>query len=132
MDELSVRAWFNQYLDALATRGRGQSDDLQPLLDYYGVPLLVAMNDAATALTSEEEVVGFARQQIAGMRADNFHRTVTLQSEVIRLNASSALYRAEFARERADGTEIARLGVTYFVTLGSEGLRISALALHAA
>jgi hypothetical protein len=132
MDEVGIRAWFDQYLEALAARGRGESDDLRALLEYYGVPLLVATDDAAHALTAAEDVTSFARQQVAGMRAANYDHTETIDSEVTPLNATSVLYRADFARQRADGSEIGRLGVTYLLTTGPSGLRISALAVHTA
>lgn len=132
MDELAVRTWFDQYLAALAALGRNESDDLQPLLDFYALPLVVATDDAATAMTGADEVAGFARQQVAGMRAASYDHTETLQSELTMLNSASSLDGADFVRVRADGTEIGRLGVTYFITLSSDGLRISALAVKAA
>src|SRR5882762_9283559 len=116
MDEVGIRAWFDQYLKALAARGRGEADDVHALLDYYGVPLLVATDDAAGALSATEDVMGFARQQVERMRAADYDHTETLDSEVTTLNATSALYRADFARQRADGTEIGRLAVTYLIT----------------
>jgi hypothetical protein len=130
MDEAGIRAWFDEYLAALAARGRGESDDLGALLEYYAVPLLVAADDPARALTAEDDVVGFARQQIEGMRAANYDHTETIDSEVTTLNATSVLYRADFARQRADGSEIGRLGVTYLITNGPAGLRISASAVR--
>jgi hypothetical protein len=131
MDELGIRAWFGQYLKALAARGRGESDDLAALLEYYAVPLVVATEEAAEALTATEDVMGFARKQVDGMRAANYDHTETLDSEVTALNTTSALYRADFVRQRADGSEIGRLGVTYLITDGPAGLRISAVAIHA-
>lgn len=82
MDEAGVRAWFDQYLGALAACGRGESDDPHALLDYCAVPLLVATDEAARALTTADDVVGFARQQIAGMRAANYDHTETIDSEL--------------------------------------------------
>jgi len=131
MDEVAVRSWFDQYLAAFAACGRGESDDLNALLEYYGVPLIVATDDAARALTSAEDVTGFARHQVEGMRAASYDRTEMLHTEVTTLNATSALYRAALARQRADGSEIGRLGATYLITAGPEGLRMSALAVHA-
>jgi hypothetical protein len=43
------------------------------------------------------------------------------------LNATCALYRGEFSRWDTDGSEINRLTVTYLLTDGSVGRRISAL-----
>jgi hypothetical protein len=130
MDEATVTGWFDLYLTTLAERGRGESDDLIPLLDFYAVPLLVATDDAASLLSDAQDVTAFARQQVAGMRASDYHHTETIDAQVTTLNATSALYRGAFARQRADGSEIGRLGVTYLITDGPAGLRISALAVH--
>jgi hypothetical protein len=131
MDEAGIREWFDEYSEAFAARGRGESDDLQAFLDYYAVPLLIATDDAAQALTTAEVVTGFAGRQVEGLRAANYDHTDTLDSELTTLNATSVLYRADFARRRADDSEIARFGVTYLIIDGPEGLRIAALAVHA-
>jgi hypothetical protein len=65
------------------------------------------------------------RNAIAPLR-----RSETLDSEVVAINATSALHTAEFSRRRADGTEIGRLRATYLIIDGSDGRRICALAVH--
>ena len=61
------------------------------------------------------------------MRAADYDHTETVASEVEVLNRNTALHRAEFSRQRADGTEINHLSVTYIITRGADGFRISAL-----
>jgi hypothetical protein len=129
MDENAIREWFAGYLDTLAARGRGEADDLDAFLEYYGVPLVVATDDAADAMTAADDVIGFARRQVEGMRATSYDHSTTIDAEVTTLNATSALYRAHFARERANGSEIGRLRVTYLIIDGSTGLQISAMAV---
>ena len=124
-----VSGWFRGYLDAFAACGRGERAAAS-LLAYYAIPLLLATDDGFIALTSEDQVVAAAQQQIDGMRAADYDHSDVLGSEVTVLNATSALYRGAFSRRRADGAEISRLEVTYLVTDGSIGRRISALALH--
>jgi hypothetical protein len=131
MDEVGIREWFDEYSEAFAARGRGESDDLQAFLEYYAVPLLFATDDAAQALTTAEVVMGFAGRQVEGLRAANYDHTDTLDAELTTLNATSVLYRADFARRRADDSEIARFRVTYLIIEVPEGLRIAALAVHA-
>lgn len=126
-----VSRWFGEYLDAFAACGRGEGN-ANSLLAYYGVPLLVATDDAFVALTSEDQVVGVAKQQIDGMRAANYDHTNILHSDVTVLNATSAIYRGEFSRVRGDGATINRLAVSYLVTDGPIGRRISVLAVHSA
>ena len=125
-----IRVWFDEYLAAFAACGRGESDDLRALLKYYGVPLLLTTDEAAVALTTQDEVVNAVRRQIDGMRAAGYDRSETLDSEIVAMNATSALHTAEYSRRRADGTEIGRLRVTYLLTVSPHGRRISALAVH--
>jgi hypothetical protein len=102
------------------------------LLHYYGVPLLLTTDAAAVALVTEDEVLNAVRQQVTGMRAAGYDRSETLDSDMIVLNATSALHTAGFSRQRADGSEIGRLRATYLIIDGPHGRRISALAVHAA
>jgi hypothetical protein len=129
VDDNDVHRWFSEYLDTFAACGRGEKDAAS-LLACYGVPLLLATDDAFVALTSEEHVIAAAQQQIDGMRTADYDHSDILSSEVTVLNATSALYRGAFSRRRADGSEISQLTVSYLITDGSVGRRISALALH--
>ena len=131
VDVADFGAWFEEYLGAFAACGRGESEDLRILLQYYGVPLLLTTDDAAVALTTEDEVLDAVRGQIQGMRAAGYNGSKTLSSEVVPINATSTLYTAEFSRQRPDGSEIGRLRATYLITVGPNGRRISALAVHA-
>lgn len=129
MDSGDVTRWFGEYLDVFAACGRGASDTAA-LLAYYGVPLLVTTGAGYFALTSEEQVVATLQQQVDGMRAAAYDRTEILAAEVTVLNAASALYRATFSRQRADGSEVGRVSGTYLVTDGAAGRRISVLAVQ--
>jgi hypothetical protein len=130
MDKAEIRAWFDQYLNVLAALGRGETDDLRAVLGYYGVPLLVATDDAVHALTAEDNVIGFAGQQVEAMRATRVHRIKTMAYEITALNANAVLYRGDFARQRSDGSEVARLRVTYLITNGEPGVRVSVAVIH--
>ena len=130
MDERGVREWFGAYLNDFVALGRGDTQDVRRLLVHYGVPFLISTDAGTTALTDEAQVLAMARQQVAGMRAAAYDRTEELNAETIVLNGSCAAHRAQFARLRADGSEISRLEVTYLITDRPEGRRISALVVH--
>ena len=130
VDVSHITAWFQGYLDTFAACGRGDSDDLRTLLRYYGVPLLLTTDDAAVACTTEDDVLDVVRRQIDALRASAYDRSETLSSDVVAINATSALQTAEFSRQRADGSEIGRLRATYLITVGPNGRRIFALAVH--
>jgi hypothetical protein len=129
VDKSDVGRWFGEYLDAFAACGRGERDTAA-LLAYYGVPLLVTTDDGFFPLTTDDQVVAVVRQQVDGMRAAAYDRSEILGSEVTALNTASALYRGTFSRQRSDGSEINRLTMTYLVTDGPAGRRISAFAVH--
>jgi hypothetical protein len=130
MDESKIRSWFDQYLTMLAGLGRGETDNLRAVLDYYGVPLLVATEDTAQALIAEDDVIGFAGQQVEGMRAASVERIETIASEITALNSHAVLLNGDFARRRLDGSAVAQLRVTYLITDGPAGVRISAAVIH--
>ena len=129
VDSSDVSRWFGEYLDAFAACGRGEKDTAL-LLAYYGVPLLLTTDSGCFALTSDDQVVAAAQQQVDGMRAAGYARTKVRGSEVTVLHSTSAIYRGTFSRRRGDGGEIGRLTATYLVTDGAAGRRISALAVH--
>lgn len=129
VDNSDVSRWFGEYLDAFAACGRGERDTAS-LLAYYGVPLLLTTDDGCLALTSDDQVVAATQQQVDGMRAADYDHSEVLDSRVTILNATSALYRGTFSRQRRDGGEISRLTATYLVTDGPVGRRIAALVVH--
>jgi hypothetical protein len=126
-----LRTWFESYLRAFAACCRGDSDDVRSLLEYYGVPLLLTTDENASWLGGEQEVVDSVGQQVGRLRAADYDRTETLESETTMLNATTALHRALFSWVRADGSEIARMRLAYVITHGVAGRRISALVVGA-
>jgi hypothetical protein len=124
-----LRQWFGDYLRAYAACCRGDSDDVRQLLAYYGVPLLLTTDATVLALGSEDEVIGAVGPQIERLRAADYDRTETLESETSMLNATTALHRAYLSWLRADGSEIARMRLAYVITHGGSGHRISALVV---
>jgi len=124
-----VGQWFGEYLAAFAACGRGENDAAS-LLAYYGVPLLLTTDDGFFALTSGDQVVAVMQQQVDRMRAAGYGRSEVLGSQVTVLNSTSALYYGTFSWRTSDGGEISRPTLTYLVTDGLAGRRISALAVH--
>ena len=132
MDVDDTREWFEEYVRVFEACGRGASDDISRLMDYYAVPLLLTTEAAAVALMTEQEVLATVHDQISGMRAAGYHRSETLDSETRSINATTALHTAEFSRRRADGSEIQRLRASYLFIDSRRGRLISALAVHTA
>ena len=59
-----------------------------------------------------------------------YHSSEILDSKVTVVNPTFALYEGTFSRRRNDGSEINCPTITYIITEGSLGRRISAIAIH--
>lgn len=129
MDASEVRDWFGEYLSAFAALGRGES---QPgdLLAYYDVPFLLTTDDVIISLETRDDIAAWLQSQADAMAAAKYDHSETLASDVAILNRKTAVLRADFSRQRADGTEINHMSVTYFITRESQYFHISGLLLH--
>jgi hypothetical protein len=121
--------WFIDYLDMLAACARHDSESLA-LLEYYAVPLLIAGDEGFAALASIDDVIALMRGQVDGLRAAGYHHTDVLHADLKVLNSSSALYKGAFSQCRDDGTEMDAVTMTYLLTNGAVGVRISMIAVH--
>ena len=130
MDEADVERWFAAYLADFIALGRGDSDDVRRILAHYGVPMILSTDAGCMILTTEEQVLAAAKQQIDGMRSAGYDRSDELAAETAILNRSCAVRRGRFARLRADGTGISQLEATYLITEGAAGHHISAIIVH--
>lgn len=129
MDAKTVSGFLNEYLEAFAACVIGEQE-IATLLGFYGVPLIITSDDGVIALTTDNEVTTVIQGQVDGLRALRYRGTRVLQSEVIGLNATSALYRASLSRYDDMGDEIDSPTITYVVTATDDELRISMLAAH--
>jgi hypothetical protein len=127
LDADAVKRWFDEYFDTFAACTRGDRD-LSELLRHYGVPLILTSDDGVTTLMTDDEAAAVMQSLADGLRANGYHHTEVMHSEVSVLNATSALYRATMSRRNAGGAEIGCPAITYLVTDDVAGLRIVLLA----
>ena len=129
MDAKAVSGFLDEYVEVFAACVRGEQE-IAKLLAFYGVPLLITSDDGVIALTTDNEVATVIQGQVDGLRALRYRGTRVLQSEVIGLNATSAIYRASLSRYDDRSDEIDSPTITYVVTSTDDDLRISLLAAH--
>ncbi len=130
MEEGEARGWFEECLSAFAASGRGERKPAD-IVGFFSAPLLLTTDDLVVWLKTSDEVASWLQTQADGMLAAKYDHSETLSSETTILNHNTAIHRAAFSRQRADGEEINGLAVTYVITHGSDGFHISALVLHA-
>lgn len=129
MQPQSLSQWFEKYLDAFAACGRGERET-ETLVGFYGVPLMLSTDAGYSGLITEDQVVAAIQQQIDGLRAAAYDRSEILDSNLTVLNPTFAVYEGTFSRRRSDGSELGQPTITYIITEGSLGRRISAIAVH--
>jgi hypothetical protein len=124
-----VNHWFNEYFDTFEACARGDRD-MSELLSHYGVPLIFTSDDGVTTLMTDDEAAAVMQGMVGGLRANGYHHTDVLQSEVSVLNSVSALYRGTLSRRNRDDEEFDCPTVTFLVTDDVAGLRIVLLAVR--
>jgi hypothetical protein len=127
VDANAVNRWFDEYFETFSACARGDRD-MSELLSHYGLPLVLTTDDGVTTLMTDDEAAAVMQSLVDGLRANGYHHTDVLHSDVSLLNATSALYRATMSRRNADGGEIGCPAITYLVTDDVAGLRIVLLA----
>jgi len=124
-----VNRWFNEYFRTFEACARGERD-MSELLSRYGVPMVLTTDAGVTTLMTDDEAAAVMQSLVDGLRANGYHHTEVLHSEVSVLNSVSALYRGTLSRCNADGEEFDCPTVTFLVTDDVAGLRIVVLAVH--
>jgi hypothetical protein len=127
VDSHAVNRWFDSYFATFSACARGDQD-MSALLSHYGVPLILTTDDGVTTLMTDDEAAAVMQSLVDGLRANGYHHTEVLHSEVSVLNSTSAIYRGSMSRRDADGAEIGSPTITYLVTDDVAGLRIVVLA----
>jgi hypothetical protein len=129
VDAAAVDRWFDDYMDTYAACMRGDRE-LSALLGCYGVPMILTSDEGVILLMTDDEAAALMQSQADALRAQGYHHTVVLHSDVTVVNSASALYRASLSRRDADGAEVGCPTITYLVTEDAAGLRIAVLAAH--
>jgi NTF2-like protein (DUF6841) len=129
VDTDAVNRWFDEYFRTFEACARGERD-MAALLSHYGVPMIFTSDDGVTTLMTDDEAAAMMQSMVDGLRANGYHHTDVLQSQVSVLNSVSALYRGTLSRRKADGTEFDCPTVTFLVTDDVAGLRIVVLAVQ--
>jgi uncharacterized NTF2-like protein DUF6841 len=127
LDGAAVNRWFDEYFDTFSACVRGDRD-MSALLSRYGVPLILTTDDGVTTLMTDDEAAAVMQSLADGLRANSYHHTEVLHSEVSVLNATSAIFRGSMSWRNVEGGEIGSPTITYLVTDDVAGLRIDVLA----
>jgi NTF2-like protein (DUF6841) len=127
-----VRAWYDGYVATFAGLARGESADLEPLVDFCAIPLTVIMDNRYLAIADRSAARSLLGNQVEQLRRAKYARTVIHRLEVRALNERAALIEGAFSRHDDQGNEFARLGAAYLAARTDGGWRFAALIITGA
>jgi hypothetical protein len=122
-----VRAWYDRYVATFTGLAAGERTDLDALLDYFGVPLVIITEDRYLTLPTQDAVLSSARALIDPLRQANYGGSTVHHLDIRPLNARAALIAGEFSRHDRTGAELERVGAAYLAAKTDDGWRFTTL-----
>ncbi len=126
-----VREWFGAYLDTFRGLAAGERADLESILGFYGVPLVIVADGRYVALPDRAAVVGVAQTMVDQLRRMGYAGSTVHRLDVRPLNARAAFIEGAFSRHDRGGTELERVGTAYLAAKTDDGWRFTSIILTA-
>lgn len=126
-----VRAWYSGYLDSFTRLAAGERTDVEALLEYFGVPLVIVTEGRYLVLPTPDAVLSAARSLIDQLLQANYAGSTVHRLDIRPLNARATLVEGLFSRYDREGDELERLGTVYLVAKTDAGWRFTSLVLTA-
>ena len=123
------RWFFTDYFDAWVALARDEAPDPTVLLEYYAVPLAVALPDGFQVLDTADAVTAALVEHQRPLREHGYVGTDVPDKQLTVYNRNAATAQAIWSRHDADGNEIQRLAAVFHINRTSVGLRITSIAL---
>ena len=127
-----VRTWYDRYLDTFTRLAANEFTDVEVLLAYFGVPLVIITTDRYLALPTREAVLTTAQTLIDQLRRANYASSTIHRLEVHPLNARAAFINGVVSRHDRAGNELERFGAAYLAANTDEGWRFTSIVFTTA
>ena len=122
-----IRAWYDRYLDTFTGLAAGERDDLDALLEFFGVPLVIVTEDRYVALPTREAFLSTAQTLINRLRQVNYDGSTVHRLDIRPLNARAAVIDSGFSRHDWAGNELERFGTVYLAAKTDGGWRFTSI-----
>jgi hypothetical protein len=126
-----VREWYSGYVDTFTSLAAGQRTDLEAVLSFYGVPLVIVAENRYLALPDRVAVLGTAKTLIDQLLQANYASSTIHRLDVRPLNTRAAFIEGVFSRNDREGKELERVGTAYLAAKTDEGWRFISLIFTA-
>ena len=127
-----VRAWYGDYLETFTSLAAGEHTDLEVLLDYFGVPIVIITEHRYVALETADAVLSTSATLIEQLRQANYAGSTVHYLDIRPLNRRAALVEGVFSRNDREGNELERFGTTYLVAETDKRVAVHIARLHRA
>jgi hypothetical protein len=125
----AIREFFTRYHAAFHAIIQEGSDDLDPLLEFFSVPLTITTRETHLTLQSGDAILAAFRDNVARQRQGNYERSVPERMEFRILNDRSFLAEVDWVRTGKMGQEFSILRMLYLGAETDQGLRITSLVI---
>jgi hypothetical protein len=122
-----VRAWFARLNDTFGAVVRGEQAEMEPLLDFYAVPVTMTSDDEHQVLVDSASIRGYLNGAVDSLRQADYDRTLINRLDVRLLNARAAIIDVDVSRLSTSGDEVAGFGSFEIASRTDDGWRISAV-----
>jgi hypothetical protein len=121
--------FFTDYFDAWVALARDEAPDPTVLLDYYAMPLAVALPDGFQLLDTPDAVIAALVEHQRPLRELGYVGTDVPDKQLTVYNRNAPSAQVIWSRHDAGGNEIQRLAAVFHIHRTTEGLRITSIAL---
>lgn len=128
-NKAAIRDFFTRYHAAFHAVIQEGSDDLEPLLEFFAVPLTVTTRETHVVLSSAEEILAAFKGNVARQRRQASMRSVPERQDLRVLNDKAFLAEVDWVRKGKLGQEVSTLRMLYLGSETEAGLRITALVI---
>jgi hypothetical protein len=125
----AVREFFTRYHEAFHAIIQGGSDDLQPLLEFFTVPLTITTRETHLTLLSGDAILAAFRDNVDRQRQQKYERSVPERMDFRILNDRAFLGEVEWVRKGKLGRAHSILRMLYLGVETDDGLRITNLVI---
>jgi hypothetical protein len=123
--EADVRGWYDAYFTTFVKLAVGERSDVDSLLDFYGVPMVVITENGCRALSNREEVLSFAKSALDDLIRMNYAGTTIERLDIRPLDPYAAFVEGVFSRRDSQGKEFDQAGSAYLVARTNRGWRVA-------
>ncbi|MFD3455828.1 hypothetical protein ACFWVC_27080 [Streptomyces sp. NPDC058691] len=123
--EAEVREWYGAYVETFVALAQGVRTDMEALLDYYGAPMVVVVDDEHQVLPTRAATLDYATTTISALTRAGYTGSDISHLTVHPVATGAAFIEGEFSRHDREGGEFGVGTGAYLAVRTEEGWRFA-------